>query len=404
MRGRGWIRDIFMASQKLKKKDGQGESESIVRVPSFFYAKIAWIALAVAVVIAGVVLTTASRSAVVSVTLKSAESERDLTVRVVQTTPGQTDATVAQPVVVGEIVESIGTARATKPIKATQSVIGRAEGTLTIVNTTGRSQPLVATTRFLSPKGVLFRLVRGVTVPARSRVNAEVRADQPGAEGDVGSTRWRIPGLSSSLQSLIYGVSEGAMTGGLREARRVDEVDIAEVVAKAEIEATKNAEKALSVAPNLFRFSRTTATIRTLNAKAGQNVAELSADVRATVTHVLVDPAAAKTAVRQFLESDVAREKRDLVDVAGDVSSFELEKIFREEKAAEIHGTMKLTTRPSGSGLAQELQGAVTGLAREQVRVQLLGREDVADASVRITPPWLWTLPSRSDKIRVLIR
>jgi hypothetical protein len=86
---------------------------------------------------------------------------------------------------------------------------------------------LVATTRLLSSGGVLFRLDKGVTVPAGGSVEAVVFADQVGSTGDIGPDKFTIPGLSTSLQSSIYAESSVAMSGGRKMVSVVtqDEID-----------------------------------------------------------------------------------------------------------------------------------------------------------------------------------
>ncbi|MFA7662697.1 MAG: hypothetical protein WCX88_02155, partial [Patescibacteria group bacterium] len=70
-----------------------------------------------------------------------------------------------------------------------------AVGWITIVNNYSKSQPLIATTRFLSTNNVLFRLKNTVTIPAGEKVTAEIYADQPGIAGEIGPTKFTIPGL-----------------------------------------------------------------------------------------------------------------------------------------------------------------------------------------------------------------
>lgn len=99
--------------------------------------------------------------------------------------------------------------------RAAQSVDAKSAGTIDIVNETASARSLIATTRFLSQDGVLFRLDRAVTIPARGRFAARVTADQPGAQGDVQAGRFTIPGLAAALQAQIYGESKEAMSGGV---------------------------------------------------------------------------------------------------------------------------------------------------------------------------------------------
>ncbi|MBI4098760.1 MAG: hypothetical protein HY437_01855 [Candidatus Magasanikbacteria bacterium] len=101
-----------------------------------------------------------------------------------------------------------------------------AVGRVVIKNTSTRNQPLVVTTRLLSPDGILFRLKESVTVPAGGEVSARVYADKPGKQGEIGSTRFTIPGLSEPLQQKIYAESSEPMTGGAVSVGIVSKEDI----------------------------------------------------------------------------------------------------------------------------------------------------------------------------------
>ena len=118
----------------------------------------------------------------------------------------------------------------------------KSHGTITIYNAYSSSaQPLVATTRFITTDGKLFRLVKGVTVPGTSTANgqtkngeveAEIVADESGESYNVGPTTFNIPGFKSSgiKYEKIYAVSNVAMTGGgngASESKIITETDIA---------------------------------------------------------------------------------------------------------------------------------------------------------------------------------
>ncbi len=102
---------------------------------------------------------------------------------------------------------------------------GRAEGKVKIINNSAGAQTLVATTRLLR-NDILFRLKDRVTVLAGGEVEAAVYADQIGAAGDIGPGKFTIPGLSPTLQKLIYAESEAPMVGGAVETTVVSEADI----------------------------------------------------------------------------------------------------------------------------------------------------------------------------------
>src|SRR3989338_2119317 len=88
----------------------------------------------------------------------------------------------------------------------TKAVSASASGTITVYNTQTRSQALVATTRFQTPSGLIFRTPKAIVVPsakggAPGQLTITVVADKPGRTIDRKSTR-----LNSSHSSISYAV------------------------------------------------------------------------------------------------------------------------------------------------------------------------------------------------------
>lgn len=101
----------------------------------------------------------------------------------------------------------------------------KARGTAVIYNKySALPQPLVATTRLETADGKLFRLVSGVTVPGMTTaggaqepgaIEAEVIADQAGAEYNIGASDFTIPGFKGGPKyEKFSAASTKAMTGG----------------------------------------------------------------------------------------------------------------------------------------------------------------------------------------------
>lgn len=121
----------------------------------------------------------------------------------------------------------------------------KAAGTITIYNEySSDSQPLVATTRFQSPDGKIFRLAKSVVVPGTTNVGGEtqpgaieanVTADQPGAAYNIDPATFTIPGFqgNSGKYAKIYGKSSKQMAGGK------DGTDTAATVVAADIDSAK---------------------------------------------------------------------------------------------------------------------------------------------------------------------
>lgn len=123
----------------------------------------------------------------------------------------------------------------------------KAHGTVIIYNEYSPSpQPLVATTRFLTSDGKLFRLTKNVTVPGTIKVDgqirngeveAEIAADESGDSFNIDPTTFNIPGFKSSgvKYDKIYAKSTSAMTGGgngAAQSKVITDSDIASAKSK----------------------------------------------------------------------------------------------------------------------------------------------------------------------------
>ncbi len=163
----------------------------------------------------------AVKTAAPSVQVPSSVSVTVLVGATAPATPG------AKQFIVSRVLESDGKTSGSFPATGTAtSKIGKSTGKATITNTTSKSYTFVATTRLLSKEGVLYRMLSASPIPANGSVTVDVRADQPGAEGDLGPTTFVIPGLSPDLQKKITAKSDAAMTGGAGSGKGVAQADI----------------------------------------------------------------------------------------------------------------------------------------------------------------------------------
>lgn len=93
------------------------------------------------------------------------------------------------------------------PSTGQKNLGGQVIGKVTIINNYTRNQPLVATTRLLSPDNKLFRLKNTVNVPAGGSLEVEVYADEISPDMAIAPTKFVIPGLWEGIQDKIYAES-----------------------------------------------------------------------------------------------------------------------------------------------------------------------------------------------------
>jgi len=112
------------------------------------------------------------------------------------------------------------------PATGKKQVSNKATGKITIYNSySSEAQILSKDTRFLSPDGKIFKLIKQITVPGAkisegkilpSNIDADVIAEKAGEEYNVGPVKlFQIPGFKGTPKySAFYGESKADMIGG----------------------------------------------------------------------------------------------------------------------------------------------------------------------------------------------
>lgn len=147
----------------------------------------------------------------------------------------ETGVTVSELVIPAKIIEkedSLSISFKSTGTKASSSDASqKAKGKITIYNEYGKDpQQLVATTRFLSSSGKLFRLTKGVTIPGMvenkpGSIEADVIADSPGEEYNIGSSNFKIPGFEGGAKyDKFYAKSAASMSGGVSKSGGVSAI------------------------------------------------------------------------------------------------------------------------------------------------------------------------------------
>ncbi len=362
------------------------------------YRKLATTFIGLAVLLLGFVLYLSFTRAAINVTRAALPMSTTFTVKVAQNP--QDPQTVP-----GAVLETV--AEGTKTVRASgekKTVEGKACGSVTIINTQAKAQPLVATTRLLSPGNVLFRLQKDVIVPANGRLETRACADQAGKQGDIDPTRFTIPGLAVALQEKTYAVSTVKMSGGAVEVSVVtqDEVDAAMDAYAKEI-AAQAAEK---LKPLLSRpevgsgmFVNEKIIRRETTAKIGEDQPEYAITLAVHVEAVFYDTdAVAKLADAQLRSALPGDKELRSVDAGKRQVT-----LVSDDLAAK---TATLSVAVAGEAVLKETHAAfdrekLIGLSVDEVVQQLQSVEGVQKVEVKLTPAWLTRLPNLADHIDV---
>src|SRR3989344_2161578 len=100
-----------------------------------------------------------------------------------------------------------------------KDAIQKARGKITVNNELNTPQPLVATTRFESESGKVFRTLKTINVPAAGSTEVEVISDKPGQEYNIPPGKFTIIAFKekgdAERYQKVYAKSSDSMHGGI---------------------------------------------------------------------------------------------------------------------------------------------------------------------------------------------
>lgn len=280
----------------------------------------------------------------------------------------------------------------------------KSSGTVTIRNTSSRVQPLVATTRLLSPGGILFRLDETVTVPANGLVEAAVHADVAGASGDVVPSRFVIPGLSESLQKLIYAESSAAFTGGVRRVSVISQQDVDRSALALRGELEEDAKAALrEQAGEAFEGEAFSYQIteQTSDVPAGTEASAFALTMTIRATGVFYERSALEAIASRKLHDALAPGKEFVTLNAGGLQA-------SVDKADPDAGMANVRVYLDGEAVVSPTSASLdpsrfVGMTEAEIGAVLAGEALATDVAVEFTPFWMNRVPQFQDHVYVEI-
>lgn len=367
---------------------------------SVIYRKIAVSFVVLTVLLVGIIIFFSVSKATVKITPKQELKSSEFLVTVKET-PDSTPA-VIQGKYEDKVVEEEMQFESTGIVEKA----GRFEGKLMIVNTTSAAQQLVATTRLISPEGVLFRMKSGTTAPAKGQVEVEVYTDHPDPNWDYApGTRFIIPGLNATKQALIYGENKERLAGGVQKVRVVT----AEDLEKAKTEVIEKATKKMQE-----EFEKTPAAALG-GVISNAEVQEVSADAkkgeeRQTFTTKV------KMNVQLLAYDKIALEKLALEKVTGSIpSDREMVRFNKDAMVIRIKNVNKTVGEVQLSVYADaevRLNAAspildpvkIAGMLPDEAATYLQSFDAVEKVEVDLFPSWQKRIPTIPDRIKMVVK
>lgn len=292
----------------------------------------------------------------------------------------------------------------------------RARGKVKIYNRFSSSpQTLVASTRFMTDSGILFRLARNIVIPGAKieegkiipeSIEAELIADKAGDDSNTPSeVVLKIPGFKGTAKyDGFYASAPSGFSGGFRGEARVvsqDDLRLAQEAVTKNLHEGLRQEIARKIPPD-FKLIEGLREIQITN---------LDSPRPKTRRDRFSIEAEARGRVLVFREKDVAAviKERFKQEDAGRLPIEESEELNYQVRVTDfVKKRGELIVRGSFKAVPiiqqQELAALIKSKKEGSILEILKGRKEVADFAVSFFPPWLFKAPGDTDKIKVIIK
>lgn len=286
-----------------------------------------------------------------------------------------------------------------------KETIGISRGIVTLHNDTGAAQPLVRTTRLLAPDGTLFHTDKTVSVPARGEIDVPVYADKAGAAGDLPPTKlFTIPGLYPEKQKLVFAFSTKAFSGGLLRSAAIGQADIDRAAEDLKTRLTADAKTMLRTeADAALKGEAYTITISDQKSSVAVGAQADKFDLSMTV-HIVgafYDKTAVQDVASRHLFEALPSGKR-FADVNASGLQATVEKVNLKEEKANVRVYLDGRAVPATTNVGLD-PARFAGLTPQKVKDLLVSEGLATDVEVKLSPPFIRSIPRFKDHITVEI-
>ncbi|MBX4181506.1 hypothetical protein KW807_01415 [Candidatus Parcubacteria bacterium] len=284
----------------------------------------------------------------------------------------------------------------------------KASGTIVVYNdASAEAQKLIATTRFESPAGKVYRIKDAITVPGKTAsgpgsVEATVYADEPGDSYNTGLTDFTLPGLEGTPRfKTIYARSKTPMAGGF--------VGMEKSVKAEDLTQAKNSleqglkddlwKEAEAEVPGDFILFPSLSTFSFEDLPQSVSADGVNVNMRGELHAVMFK----KSDLSGFLaRKKITLSPNDLVDIP---SYDALTISFSGNPPADLLTASEINFKLSGATkvlwLTDEvaLKADLAGKSKKEVPVILKNYSTISSANVSVRPFWKTSLPTDAQKI-----
>ena len=292
-----------------------------------------------------------------------------------------------------------------------KEVFQKGRGTITVYNNFSvLPQVLVATTRFQTPEGLVFRVQNAITVPGMAKVSGELKpgeikagvaADRAGDEYNIEPSDFRIPGfLGSPKYQGFYAKSFEKFSGGfVGRSAFVSRSDLEKAEETAQREAGEEIKMGLA---SIGDFKILDGAVRieiekmSESAKANDLNKEFKVVLKAKASAMVFKEEDAAELVSQYVKNfqDIVALKKGLgMDYVGPELDEE-----KKELSFKLVSSGQSIQNIDKSGIISE----IVGKSKSQAASYLSGLEEIESARI-LSSFWLRKIPKNKGRINVKV-
>lgn len=316
----------------------------------------------------------------------------------------------------GEIIKTEKVVSQEFSASGTKLKTAKARGIIRVYNNYSTySQPLVATTRFVSAEGKLFRTPKRVVIPGASyqkgklvpgSIDIEVVADQPGEEYNIGPSTFSIPGFAGTAKYTgFYAKSFSSMSGGMKkEVPQVSQADLdqaREILTEKALKESRTALENLLSRMNLLTFPEAISqeiVEVTPWAEVGQEVDRFLFQVKAKSQALVFKKSDLEDFAQAYLRAKIFSQPKELQE-----DSLKIKYSLREIDLAK--GKIFLNLEISGKIYQvfdySSLRKAARNRKPEEIEEIIKNFPAINKSKVRLWPFWITRLPENSERIGI---
>lgn len=304
------------------------------------------------------------------------------------------------------------------PVSASgvEKVSRLASGKIIIHNSySSTKQTLIKNTRFEAPNGKIYRIQEAVTVPGYRQeadgkiipgtLEVVVKADQPGAEYNLSSGNFTIPGFKNGPQfEKITATLKEAISGGLvGEEPKISEADANRAEAQAQKTLSEQISKKIksNLPDNVILFDDgLTFNFETLSPEIKDGQTYLV--VKANAVAVVFD----KKKLSQFLAKRWLNNYDGGEVLLSDFSQLDIKFLNKEEINSSFAGPLKISVAKKDLNIKwvfdeSALIEAIKNISNSEMVIVLRQFPAIENARINFSPPWSNNVPNKTERIKI---